>query len=96
MSEKYPTCCECGSAEIDIDEEASGDRRWRYSAGRERVLDCENIDQTDIVGAECRHCDHEMEPDDIVWKEFQPVAKPKPRVRMARPTSDGKPREGEQ
>jgi len=69
MSEKYPTCPECGSAELNVVERVSGDRTWGYSLGKERCLDSENIDDAEMQDCICRDCQAEFEADDIAWKE---------------------------
>lgn len=69
MIEKYPTCPECGSAELNVSETLSVDRCWRYSAGTERSLDHDDDSMGEINGAICRDCGHDCtETDEIVWK----------------------------
>ncbi len=70
MPEKYPTCCKCGSTELTVDDRISGTRSWIYSSGKERVIDAEDIDESELLSAMCLSCGHEMEADELTWKEF--------------------------
>jgi DNA-directed RNA polymerase subunit RPC12/RpoP len=67
VSDKYPTCPDCGSRELLITFDAVGTRTFAYSeTGRQLVAD--DVTDGGHEEADCKRCGKTMDADEIVWK----------------------------